>query len=79
MRERLIELLEEAQEKAKGTVGSMNGGFGAWYADYLIENGVVILIRCKDCKYYIQGTCTHPYIRHFVDENDYCSNGEKYD
>lgn len=43
MRERSIELLEDAKRKARGTIGSMNGGFGAWYADYLLANGVVVL------------------------------------
>ena len=41
-RDRLIELLEQAKEKAKGTLGSMNNGFGAWYADYLLANGVTV-------------------------------------
>lgn len=38
-RDRLIELLEQAKEKAKGTLGSMNNGFGAWYADYILADG----------------------------------------
>lgn len=45
-RERLIELLEQARNEARGTIGSMNKGFGEWYADYLLANGVVIL-PCK--------------------------------
>ena len=45
-RDRLIELLEQAKEKAKGTLGSMNNGFGAWYADYLLANGVIVPL-CK--------------------------------
>ena len=46
MRDRLVELLEEAKLKAHGTLGSMNNGFGAWYADHLIANGVIVL-PCK--------------------------------
>lgn len=46
MRERLIELLEEAKAQALNTVGSLNEGWGAWYADYLLKNGVV-LFPCK--------------------------------
>ena len=38
-RDRLIELLEQAKEKANGTLGSMNNGFGAWYADYILADG----------------------------------------
>ena len=45
-RDRLIELLEEAKIKAQDTIGSMNEGFGAWYADYLHEHGI-ILPPCK--------------------------------
>ena len=40
MREKLIELLEKAHDLAVETCGSMNKGFGAWYADHLIANGV---------------------------------------
>lgn len=45
-KERLVELLEEAKIKALGTVGSLNNGWGAWYADYLLANGVIEL-PCK--------------------------------
>lgn len=41
------------------------------------EADVAKVIRCKDCKYYIQCTCTHPYIRHFCDEDGYCSYAER--
>ena len=40
--ERLIGLLEQAKEKATGTIGSLNNGFGAWYAEYLLANGVIV-------------------------------------
>lgn len=41
-RERLIAIIEQAQREAKNTAGSMNGGPAAWYADKLIEAGVVL-------------------------------------
>ena len=41
-REKLIELLDKARDLAMETCGSMNKGFGAWYADHLIANGVTI-------------------------------------
>lgn len=41
-REMLIGLLEKAKEKAMYTVGSLNNGFGAWFADYLLANGVIV-------------------------------------
>ena len=44
-RERLIEIIEQAQREAKDTAGSMNGGFAAWYADKLIEAGVVFKVE----------------------------------
>lgn len=37
-RKQLIDLLEEAHEKALIVNNSMNGGFGAWYADYIITH-----------------------------------------
>ena len=42
MRDRLIELLDEAKYKALETMGSLNNGFGAWYADYLLAEGVIV-------------------------------------
>ena len=40
-RERLIEIIEKARAEAVSTIGSMNNGFAAWYADKLMEDGVV--------------------------------------
>ena len=42
VREKLVELLEEAKLLARGTIGSMNRGFGGWYADYLVAHGVTV-------------------------------------
>lgn len=39
-RQRLIEIIEKARTEAVSTIGSMNNGFAAWYADKLIEAGV---------------------------------------
>lgn len=39
-REKLIAIIEEARREAVGTVGSMNNGFAAWYADKLLAAGV---------------------------------------
>lgn len=39
-REKLVELLEERRMQASEVLGSMNKGFGAWYADHLIAHGV---------------------------------------
>ena len=41
-REKLIELLEDRRLEASEVCGSMNKGFGAWYADHLIASGVTI-------------------------------------
>ena len=72
MRDRLVELLEEAKLKAHGTLGSMNNGFGAWYADHLIANGVVvppcklgdkiyfISIYKKVEEHIVEGICQYP-------------------
>lgn len=42
LRERLIEIIEDAHLEAIGTLGSMNQGPGVWYADHLIKAGVII-------------------------------------
>ena len=42
-KEKLVELLEERRMQASEVLGSMNKGFGAWYADHLIANGVTVL------------------------------------
>lgn len=39
-REKLIAIIEEARRESNGTIGSMNGGFAAWYADKLLAAGV---------------------------------------
>lgn len=54
MRDELIKLIEDAEMEAHGTVGSMNGGFGAWYANYLLAHGVTlptteVVENCVDC------------------------------
>lgn len=41
------------------------------------EVDVVEVVRCKDCEYYGQFSCTHPCVSHICDENDYCSYGER--
>lgn len=42
-RDRLIEIIEKARAEAVSTIGSMNNGFAVWYADKLMESGVVIV------------------------------------
>lgn len=69
MREKLIELLEEAE-------GLVNNGEPSLeqIADYLISHGVTIPVLCKKCRYYNEdnkycgfwGECRHP--EHFCDE-----------
>lgn len=43
MRERLIELLEEARIEALNTMGGLTQSWGERSVDYLLENGVVVL------------------------------------
>lgn len=40
------------------------------------------IVRCRDCKYHHEGMCTltdgrGDFKRWFVDDDDYCSDGEK--
>ena len=78
IRDRLIELLEEAEGQVNNDIQSLE-----MIADYLMENGIAPVVRCKDCKHYkkinyddiSQNTCEittkrqQPY--------DYCSYGER--
>ena len=90
MREKLIELLEDRRIEASEFLGSMNRGFGAWYADHLIANGVTIPVRCKDCKHWKNASkplyCSEYMGDCIVDdepvnrwEYDFCSYGERKD
>ena len=60
-RDKLIEILEEAKIKASDTIGSMNNGFGAWYADYLLKHGVIV----PPCKV---GDVVYQVTRNFISE-----------
>ena len=44
-RDRLIAIIEEAQREANDTIGNMNGISAAWYADRLIEAGVIFKVE----------------------------------
>lgn len=51
-------------------------------ADTLAEFGYVKVVRCRDCKYRHEGMCMltdgmGDFKRWFVDDDDYCSDGEK--
>lgn len=94
-REKLIELVHEALEKCNTTPCSeceyieLNNGccdlcFEHLAADYFIEHGMTIPVRCKDCKW------GHTYERWDGDEgaecgkygaykmaNSFCSYGER--
>ena len=48
-------------------------------ADYLLDNDVVPVVRCKDCVYNENGTCTHS---EYFDDTKYrpdyfCADGER--
>lgn len=84
MRERLIELLKEADEYASGVCTDYEEAQEVC-ADYLLAEGVVKVVRCKDCKY---GTLCYGEIKCTVDEDDcglilyhepqhFCSYGER--
>ena len=51
-------------------------------ADTLAEFGYVKVVRCRDCKHRHEGMCMltdgmGDFKRWFVDDDDYCSDGEK--
>ena len=73
MREKLIELLEQAKYCSVEEL-----------ADYLIAAGLVLPTRCKDCKNYEPGFI-RPYLgccsewETAVNENGFCHHGERKD
>lgn len=86
-RQKLIEVLEEAQLQARNTIGSMNNGFAEWYADYLIKNGIIKEGKwVKGYRYgvhhYICSECDEAVIANWTTVTDfnYCPNcGAKMD
>lgn len=77
-RERLIALLQSVPADYEG-----NRGVGT-IADHLLSNGVVEVVRCRDCVYYASNCCFNrqwdfessteiPMVR----EDDFCSYGER--
>lgn len=51
-------------------------------ADWLVENGVTIPVRCKECKHYTEGHCLRrlgggSYVPFPMDSDDFCSYGER--
>ena len=84
-REKLISLLENRRCEASEVCGSMNKGFGAWYAEHLIANDVVPVVRCKDCDWHRKhegGICINPKcVKSWygcpVPAEHFCSYGER--
>ena len=50
-------------------------------ADYLLDNDVVPVIRCKDCKHYALHAlaCRHENFNGIIPMNGYCYYGERKD
>ena len=86
MRDRLIEMIQNA-------VGGCARHWAEVIADHLLANGVVEVVRCKDCKYWVHGghdiilnqafgscygsMCEYPHEYPETHENDFCSCGER--
>ena len=83
MRDRLLHLIHEAEEKFTDRPVL---DIEEFVADYLIENGVIVPpCRCKDCDHFINYKSGGTYCEEhsdgwgdnivYVDEDDYCSFG----
>ena len=80
--EKLIELLEKAKETyysqllIRGlTSRELTVEFAA---DYLIEHGATIPVRCKDCIYNKNGSCYNSEeLDLFYNKDFYCAYGER--
>ena len=76
MRDRLIDLLENARFRADG------GRLMEQLADHLLDNDTVAVVRCKDCDFCIgpEDMCGNIYCRMHMgrfDENAFCSYGRR--
>ena len=76
MREKLIELLEEAPGHANNEVYSFRE-----IAVFLVANGVTIPVKCKDCKWWHDQRCTNINGANCLIFNPhwFCCSGERKD
>ena len=82
MRDRLIDLINQdncpspyiCDERCK--YSHLVHCIGDRLADHLIENDVVPVVRCKNCKHWNNGDCYRIELTRPV---DYCSYGERKD
>ena len=74
-KERLMALMIEAKKEDPET-----GSFTEFCADFFVENGVTVPVRCRDCVHWrahlkVGGICyLTTSIRH---PDDYCSRGKR--
>jgi hypothetical protein len=74
IRKKLIDLLDDFPVQ-------MEWHDNAELANYLFSNGIVIPVRCKDCKWYRPPFCLlndnkHGYLNHVLPEH-FCAYGER--
>ena len=91
MREKLRTLIGQVQDCGCDVtdVVELNHVENDVLVDWLIQNGVVIPVRCKECEYWKKiregrGLCKHPTftleddtIDPLMEADDFCSYGEK--
>ena len=84
MRDRLIKIITSKPELLKNLNISLVKLFS--FADHLIANDVVPVVRCKDCKHCRKDTyfdyCdkySRPFDKMYVEKDHYCSYGERKD
>ena len=81
MTEKLLELISQVQDCGADVtdVVEMIWVENQTLADHLIANGVVIPVRCKDCRYSDVFKCGRwcDYHEHYVEDNDFCSDGKR--
>lgn len=70
IRRKLIDLLDEFPVQ-------MEWHDNAELANYLLSYGIDIPVRCKDCVWFQNGTCTNAFGLVTFEENCFCSYGER--
>ena len=80
--EKLKELISEAHDIEDLGIDFLD--IDGYIADHLLENDVVKVVRCKDCKHIkylelVEVFCCRFWNTHRTYENDFCSYGERKD
>lgn len=84
VREKLVELLDNIGAICNVPISVDQDGCGTYtvegadyIADFLVSNGVTILIKCNECVFFEDGTCKNAFGLLSFEENSFCAYAER--